>query len=143
VRPLTIKSKHDRYPLDGAILRASPRKLRKLKGKDFRHARKGVPHLEVYTSGKTRYLPLPGIHGPVRDYLGPAGQGLDEGGALPGGSKARSPGWRLSIGAALFGAAWNSDRRACQPRRSDDASRETGSQKSPAVRRGLAQLYAY
>ena len=52
--------------------------------KDFRHARKGVPHLKVSgKGGKTRYLPLhPGTHGLINDYLDAAGHGLDETGAL-------------------------------------------------------------
>jgi site-specific recombinase XerD len=39
--------------------------------KDFRHARKGVPHLKVSgKGGKTRYLPLhPGSNGLINDYL--------------------------------------------------------------------------
>jgi integrase/recombinase XerD len=51
---------------------------------DFRHARKGVPHLKVSgKGGKTRYLPLhPGTHGLINDYLDAAGHGLDEAGAL-------------------------------------------------------------
>ena len=58
--------------------------LCKLKVKDFRHARKGVPHLKVSgKGGKTRYLPLhPGTHGLINDYLDAAGHGLDETGAL-------------------------------------------------------------
>jgi integrase/recombinase XerD len=56
----------------------------KLKVKDFRHARKGVPHLKVSgKGGKTRYLPLhPGTNGLINDYLDAAGHGADEGGAL-------------------------------------------------------------
>src|SRR5271166_3506492 len=55
-----------------------------LKVKDFRHARKGVPHLKVSgKGGKTRYLPLhPGTHGLINDYLDAAGHGTDENGAL-------------------------------------------------------------
>ena len=58
--------------------------LCKLKVKDFRHARKGVPHLKVVgMGGKTRYLPLhPGTNGLINDYLAAAGHGLDEAGAL-------------------------------------------------------------
>jgi hypothetical protein len=39
--------------------------------KDFRHTRKGVPHLRVSgKGGKTRYLPLhPGTNGLINDYL--------------------------------------------------------------------------
>src|SRR5271155_365351 len=52
--------------------------------KEFRHARKGVPHLKVSgKGGKTRYLPPhPGTHGLINDYLDAAGYGLDESGAL-------------------------------------------------------------
>ena len=68
---------------------------------DFRHARKGVPHLKVSgKGGKTRYLPLhPGTHGLINDYLDAAGHGLDEAArcsgrsatTAPGGWKTRSP----------------------------------------------------
>ena len=56
----------------------------KLKVKDFRHIRKGVPHLKVSgKGGKTRYLPLhPGTNGLINDYLDAAGHGADEAGAL-------------------------------------------------------------
>ena len=51
--------------------------------KDFRHARKGVPHLKVAgKGGKTRYPLHPGTHGLINDYLDAAGHGLDESGAL-------------------------------------------------------------
>ena len=52
--------------------------------KDFRHARKGVPHLKVSgKGGKTRYLPLhPGTNGLISDYLEAAGHGADDSGAL-------------------------------------------------------------
>jgi len=58
--------------------------LCKLKVKDFRHARKGVPHLKVSgKGGKTRYLPLHrGTHGVITDYLDAAGHGADDNGAL-------------------------------------------------------------
>ncbi len=58
--------------------------LCKLKVKDFRHARKGAPHLKVSGKGaKTRYLPLhPGKNGLINEYLDAAGHGLNEGGAL-------------------------------------------------------------
>ena len=51
---------------------------------DFRHARKGVPHLKVSGKGsKTRYLPLhPGTRGLINDYLDAAGDNLDDSGAL-------------------------------------------------------------
>ena len=51
---------------------------------DFRHARKGVPHLKVSGKGsKTRYLPLhPGTHGLINDYLDAAEHSLNDSGAL-------------------------------------------------------------
>ena len=81
----TIKSKRDRAILSTLLFHALRREeLCKLKVKDFRHARKGVPHLKVSgKGGKTRYLPLhPGTHGLINDYLDAAGHGLDEAGAL-------------------------------------------------------------
>jgi integrase/recombinase XerD len=57
--------------------------LCKLKVRDFRHARKGVPHLKVSgKGGKTRYLPLhPGTNALIRDKLGAAGHATDDSGA--------------------------------------------------------------
>src|ERR1035437_3663871 len=81
----TIKSKRDRAILSTLLFHALRREeLCKLKVKDFRHARKGVPHLKVSgKGGKTRYLPLhPGTHGLINDYLHAAGHALDEAGAL-------------------------------------------------------------
>jgi hypothetical protein len=51
---------------------------------DFRHTRKGVPHLKVSgKGGKTRYLPLhPGTNGLINDYLEAVGHGTDDNGAL-------------------------------------------------------------
>ena len=74
----TIKSKRDRAILSTLLFHALRREeLCKLKVKDFRHARKGVPHLKVSgKGGKTRYLPLhPGTHGLINDYLDAAGAG--------------------------------------------------------------------
>ena len=62
----TIKSKRDRAILSTLLFHALRREeLCKLKVRDFRHARKGVPHLKVSgKGGKTRYLPLhPGTNG--------------------------------------------------------------------------------
>src|SRR5664279_5686889 len=62
----TIKSKRDRAILSTLLFHALRREeLCKLKVKDSRHARKGVPHLKVSgKGGKTRYLPLhPGTNG--------------------------------------------------------------------------------
>ena len=81
----TIKSKRDRAILSTLLFHALRREeLCKLRVKDFRHARKGVPHLKVSgKGGKTRYLPLhPGTNALIHDYLDAAGHGPDENGAL-------------------------------------------------------------
>jgi integrase/recombinase XerD len=81
----TIKSKRDRAILSTLLFHALRREeLCKLKVRDFRHARKGVPHLKVSgKGGKTRYVPLhPGTNGLVTDYLDAAGHGTDDSGAL-------------------------------------------------------------
>jgi site-specific recombinase XerD len=81
----TIKSKRDRAILSTLLFHALRREeLCKLKVRDFRHARKGVPHLKVSgKGGKTRYLPLhPGTNGLINDYLDAAGHGTDEAAAL-------------------------------------------------------------
>lgn len=81
----TIKSKRDRAILSTLLFHALRREeLCKLKVKDFRHARKGVPYLRVSgKGGKTRYLPLhPGTNALVHDYLEAAGHRADENGAL-------------------------------------------------------------
>jgi len=81
----SIKEKRDRAILSTLLFHALRRdELCKLKVKDFRHARKGVPHLRVSgKGGKTRYLPLhPGTNALIHDYLEAAGHGTDENGAL-------------------------------------------------------------
>jgi len=81
----TIKSKRDRAILSTLLFHALRREeLCKLKVRDFRHARKGVPHLKVSgKGGKTRYVPLhPGTHALIHDYLDSAQHGTDENGAL-------------------------------------------------------------
>jgi integrase/recombinase XerD len=81
----TTKSKRDRAILSTLLFHALRREeLCKLTVKDFRHARKGVPHLKVSgKGGKTRYLPLhPGTAALIHDYLEAAGHGTDENGAL-------------------------------------------------------------
>jgi site-specific recombinase XerD len=81
----TIKSKRDRAILSTLLFHALRREeLCKLKVRDFRHARKGVPHLKVSgKGGKTRYVPLhPGTSGLIHDYLEAAGHGADDSGAL-------------------------------------------------------------
>ena len=124
----TIKSKRDRAILSTLLFHALRREeLCKLKVKDFRHARKGVPHLKVSgKGGKTRYLPLhPGTNGLINDYLDAAGHGLDDSGALFRPVRNNRTGRlegrdhrrrRLSLGAGLFGAARLPDRRACATR---------------------------
>src|SRR5208283_2532253 len=81
----TIKSKRDRAILSTLLFHALRREeLCKLKVKDFRHTRKGVPHLSVSgKGGKRRYLPLhPGTHALIHEYLVAAGHGEDDSGAL-------------------------------------------------------------
>ena len=81
----TIKSKRDRAILSTLLFHALRRQeLCKLKVRDFRHARKGVPHLKVSgKGGKTRYVPLhPGTNGLITDYLDAADHGTDDNGAL-------------------------------------------------------------
>jgi site-specific recombinase XerD len=81
----TVKEKRDRAILSTLLYHALRREeLCKLKVKDFRHARRGVPHLNVSGKGeKTRYLPLhPGTNELIHDYLEAAGHGADDHGAL-------------------------------------------------------------
>ena len=81
----TIKSKRDRAILSTLLFHALRREeLCKLKVKDFRHARKGVPHLRVSgKGGKTRFLPLhPGTNALIHDYIAAAGHEADDNGAL-------------------------------------------------------------
>ena len=81
----TIKEKRDRAILSTLLYHALRREeLCKLKVKDFRNMRRGVPHLVVSGKGeKTRYLPLhPGTNALIHEYLEIAGHGEDEQGAL-------------------------------------------------------------
>ena len=81
----TVKSKRDRAILSTLLFHALRREeLCKLRVRDARHARKGVPHLKVSgKGGKTRYVPLhPGTNALIHDYLEAAGHGTDEVGAL-------------------------------------------------------------
>ena len=74
----TIKEKRDRAILSTLLYHALRREeLCKLKVKDFRNMRRGVPHLKVSGKGeKTRYLPLhPGTNELIHDYLEAAGHG--------------------------------------------------------------------
>ena len=81
----SVKSKRDRAILSALLFHALRREeLCKLTVKDFRHARKGVPHLIVSgKGGRTRYLPLhPATNALIHDYLDAAGHGEDESGPL-------------------------------------------------------------
>jgi site-specific recombinase XerD len=81
----TIKEKRDRAILSTLLYHALRREeLCKLKVKDFRQSRRGVPHLNVSGKGeKTRYLPLhPGTNAFIHDYLEAAGHGADDNGPL-------------------------------------------------------------
>jgi site-specific recombinase XerD len=81
----TIKSRRDRAILSTLLFHALRRdELCKLTVRDFRHARKGVPHFRVSgKGGKTRYLPLhPATNALIHEYLEAAGHGADETGAL-------------------------------------------------------------
>ena len=81
----TIKTKRDRAILSTLLFHALRREeLCKLRVRDARHARKGVPHLKVLgKGGKTRYLPLhPATQALIHDYLEAAGHGDDDAGAL-------------------------------------------------------------
>ena len=81
----SIRSKRDRALLSTLLFHALRRgELCKLKVKDFRHARKGVPHLKVSgKGGKTRYLPLhPGTNALIHEYLDAAEHSADDNGAL-------------------------------------------------------------
>ncbi len=81
----TVKEKRDRAILSTLLYHALRREeLCKLKVRDFRNMRRGVPHLNVSGKGeKTRYLPLhPGTNELIHDYLETAGHGGDDNGAL-------------------------------------------------------------
>jgi integrase/recombinase XerD len=81
----SVKERRDRAILSTLLYHALRREeLCKLKVRDFKHARRGVPHLKVSGKGeKTRYLPLhPGTNELIHDYLEAAGHGEDENGAL-------------------------------------------------------------
>ncbi|MBT9100467.1 tyrosine-type recombinase/integrase [Methylovulum psychrotolerans] len=81
----TLKAKRDRAILATLLYHALRRdELCKLTVKDFRHERRGVPHIRVSgKGGKTRYVPLhPATGGLVYDYLETAGHGEDGDGAL-------------------------------------------------------------
>jgi site-specific recombinase XerD len=81
----TVKGMRDRAILATLLYHALRREeLCKLRVKDFKHERSGVPYLKVSGKGeKTRYVPLHGIaEDLIRDYLEKAGHGADYAGAL-------------------------------------------------------------
>ncbi len=81
----SLRSKRDRAILSTLLFHALRRdELCKLRVRDARHARRGVPHLPVQGKGeKIRYVPLhPGTAALIHDYLEAAGHGTDEAGAL-------------------------------------------------------------
>ncbi|MCP5245888.1 MAG: tyrosine-type recombinase/integrase [Burkholderiales bacterium] len=81
----TIKGKRDRAILATLLYHALRRdELCRLKVKDFKQERRGVPHLKVSgKGGKTRYVPLhPAASSLIHEYLDVAGHGLDETSAL-------------------------------------------------------------
>jgi integrase/recombinase XerD len=81
----TLKSKRDRAIPSTLLFHALRREeLCKLKVKDFRNTRRGVPHLTVSGKGdKIRYLPLhPATNALIHDYLEDAGHGADDHGPL-------------------------------------------------------------
>ena len=81
----SLKGKRDRAMLATLLYHALRRdELCRLKVKDFKHERRGVPHLKVSgKGGKTRYVPLhPAVSGLIGDYLEGAGHGTEDGGAL-------------------------------------------------------------
>lgn len=80
-----LKGKRDRAMLATLLYHALRRdELCRLKVKDAKHERRGVPHLKVSgKGGKTRYVPLhPAAAGLIADYLAEAGHGDDDSGAL-------------------------------------------------------------
>jgi len=81
----SLKGKRDRALLATLLYHALRRdELCRLKVKDARHARRGVPHLKVSgKGGKIRYVPLhPAAAGLIGDYLAAAGHGDEDSGAL-------------------------------------------------------------
>jgi integrase/recombinase XerD len=82
---VSLKGKRDRALLATLLYHALRRdELCRLTVKDFKHERRGVPHLKVFgKGGKIRYIPLhPAASGLIGDYLEVAGHGADEAGAL-------------------------------------------------------------
>lgn len=82
---VSLKGKRDRALLATLLYHALRREeLCRLRVKDYKHERRGVPHLKIHgKGGKTRYVPLhPAASGLILDYLDLAGHGADDAGAL-------------------------------------------------------------
>jgi integrase/recombinase XerD len=80
-----LKGIRDRAILSTLLYHALRREeLCRLKVKDFKHERRGVPHLKVSgKGGKIRYVPLhPATSGLIHEYLQASGHGEDDAGAL-------------------------------------------------------------
>ncbi|MBP6512235.1 MAG: tyrosine-type recombinase/integrase [Bacteroidia bacterium] len=81
----SLKGKRDRAILATLLYHALRREeLCRLKVKDFKQERRGVPHIKITgKGGKMRYIPLhPAASGLIHDYLEAAGHGLEDTGAL-------------------------------------------------------------
>ena len=81
----TVKSKRDRAILSTLLFHTLRREeLCKLRVRDARHTRKGVPHLKVSgKGGETRHVPMhPSTQALIHDYLAAAGHAAAAAGAL-------------------------------------------------------------
>lgn len=81
----TVRDRRNRALLATLLYHALRREeLCKLRVKDFKYQRRGVPHLRISgKGGKTRYVPLhPAASALIYDYLELAGHGADDTGAL-------------------------------------------------------------
>ncbi|MBS0299813.1 MAG: tyrosine-type recombinase/integrase [Proteobacteria bacterium] len=81
----SLKGKRDRAILATLLYHALRRdELCRLKVKDFKQERRGVPHIKISgKGGKTRYVPLhPAVSGLIHDYLDAAEHGHEDTGAL-------------------------------------------------------------
>ncbi len=81
----SLKGKRDRAMLATLLYHALRRdELCRLKVKDYKQERRGVPHMTVSgKGGKTRYVPLhPAAGGLIAEYLEAAGHGAEDAGAL-------------------------------------------------------------
>jgi len=81
----SLKGKRNRAMLATPLYHALRRdELCRLKVKDFKQERRGVPHLKISgKGGKTRYVPLhPAASGLIHEYLDVAGHELEDNGAL-------------------------------------------------------------